>query len=179
MKEKTVLDYFKSCLTTDYSNFKGRARRKEYWGYILFNFLISSMISIIDKTIFGIRTGANFTDFLTFNTLGVILLFIPTMAVLVRRYHDTNRRGWFAIIMSVLTLSFLVFPLAMQRITQRVPAGISEDPIAIAILVYGALFLLGSLATLIVALMEGTHGSNRFGPDPKNPENEIDALGTE
>ena len=67
----------------NYSVFTGRARRKEYWNFFLFIFLASAVLGVIS---FGIL-GSVFA-------LGV---FIPGLACLVRRLHDTNRSGLYAL----------------------------------------------------------------------------------
>lgn len=78
-----------------YSDFKGRARRKEYWMYTLFNFLFSIAALAID---FVISAGSDMPFFgfviLVF-TLGHI---IPGLAVTIRRLHDVNQSGWMLLI---------------------------------------------------------------------------------
>jgi len=78
----------------NYADFKGRARRKEYWGFYLFNMIIAFAVSFLGgfiSGIFGDKEG----------TLGVVLyclyglaVFIPSLAVLVRRLHDIGKSGW-------------------------------------------------------------------------------------
>jgi len=74
-----------------YAVFEGRARRSEYWFFTLFNFLIMLGLILIDvymatanpQTGIGVLSGLY--------SLGVL---IPSISVLVRRLHDTNRSGW-------------------------------------------------------------------------------------
>ncbi|MFF1510244.1 DUF805 domain-containing protein [Streptomyces sp. NPDC058326] len=68
-----------------YAVFSGRARRKEYWMYTLFNFLAVVVLSIVD---YAIGTAPLLT---AVYGLGVL---IPSLAVVVRRLHDTGRSGW-------------------------------------------------------------------------------------
>lgn len=68
------MKYWWKCLTSNFANFSGRARRKEAWMFWLFN-VIFSLIPIF----------------------GIILFFwaiIPGIALAVRRFHDTGRSGW-------------------------------------------------------------------------------------
>lgn len=68
-----------------YAEFNGRARRSEYWYFVLFNILISALIFLISLLIglWGILS-----------LLYSIAVFIPGIAVSVRRLHDTGRSGW-------------------------------------------------------------------------------------
>ena len=97
-KDYSIFDWWKKVVFDNFSNFKGRARRKEYWSFHLVNFLImlipySYVISRImsgtpdDLGVLGILSG------LIVAILGLVT-FIPSLAVLVRRLHDTNRSGW-------------------------------------------------------------------------------------
>ena len=74
-----------------YADFKGRARRKEYWMFALFNFIVVVVLTILDSllgwVIPEIGVGA----------LGIVYTlaaFIPGLAVVVRRLHDIGKSGW-------------------------------------------------------------------------------------
>ena len=84
-----------------YAVFEGRSRRKEYWFFGLFN-AIFSVVFVIADVFFGTSGGISSPGLLSgVYTLGV---FLPALAVLVRRLHDTNRSGWWVLI-SFLPLS--------------------------------------------------------------------------
>lgn len=78
-----------------YAVFTGRARRSEYWYFVLFNLIISILIGIIDYSIgtFNEETGRGI--FGTIYSLGVL---IPAIAVSIRRMHDVGKSGWFILI---------------------------------------------------------------------------------
>lgn len=79
----------------EYANFSGRARRKEYWMFILFNFLLGTGAVILDN-ILGIAN-----EHLGYGALYLIyclLTLIPGVAVAVRRLHDVGRSGWWLLI---------------------------------------------------------------------------------
>lgn len=79
----------------NYATFTGRARRKEYWMFTLFNVIAVIILSILDG-ILGLvsyETGLGILSGLY--SLAVLL---PSLAVLVRRLHDTDRSGWWALI---------------------------------------------------------------------------------
>jgi len=67
-----------------YAVFSGRARRKEYWIFGLFHLIIVSVLAFVGAAIF-----------LPIYPLAVL---IPSLAVTVRRLHDTNHSGWWALI---------------------------------------------------------------------------------
>ncbi|MEM6344484.1 MAG: DUF805 domain-containing protein [Bacteroidota bacterium] len=94
-----------------YADFSGRARRKEYWMYILFHLLILLALafsSSLAEGVMGINVGAMV---IMIYALGTV---IPTLAVMVRRLHDTNRSGWWFMIRfvplvgDIILLIFLV-----------------------------------------------------------------------
>lgn len=68
--------------------FNGRARRSEYWYFVLFNLLIAIVLTLIDEAI-GTRL---------LNNIYSLAVLIPGIAVGVRRMHDVNKSGWFLLI---------------------------------------------------------------------------------
>nr|WP_236263475.1 DUF805 domain-containing protein [Pantoea sp. S62] len=80
-----------------YAVFTGRARRKEYWMFTLFNILIVFLLGIFEAII-----GAR--DILS--NLYSLAVFIPGIAVGVRRLHDTDRSGWW-LLLPVVNIVFL------------------------------------------------------------------------
>lgn len=80
-----------------YAVFSGRARRKEYWYFILFNTIIIFVLGLIDSDM-GTTVSPNSRMGLLGGVYTLAIL-IPAIAVTVRRLHDTNRSGaWFLII---------------------------------------------------------------------------------
>jgi uncharacterized membrane protein YhaH (DUF805 family) len=78
-----------------YAVFSGRARRTEYWMFVLFNFIFSIATICIDFVV-GAASGLPGIGFL-FLLYG-LGTFIPSLAVAVRRLHDTGRSGWWMLI---------------------------------------------------------------------------------
>jgi uncharacterized membrane protein YhaH (DUF805 family) len=89
-----------------YAVFEGRARRKEYWFFILFNVLISMVLGFVDRFIGNINPESGLGILSGIYTLGVI---IPGMAVSVRRLHDTGRSGWWLLITFVPVIGAIIF----------------------------------------------------------------------
>ena len=79
-----------------YAVFQGRARRKEYWYFTLFNTIIYFLLNILDMAVlFELTMELGFALFTM--TYGVAVI-LPTLAVAVRRLHDTGRSGWWLLI---------------------------------------------------------------------------------
>ena len=77
-----------------YAQFSGRARRREYWMFYLVNVLIVFCLVFLERLL-GILQ-ANGLGLLT--GLYILLLILPTLAVGVRRLHDTGRSGWWMLL---------------------------------------------------------------------------------
>jgi uncharacterized membrane protein YhaH (DUF805 family) len=76
-----------------YADFQGRARRAEYWMFVLFQLLAVAILGLILSG--GKTDSATATGLMALVTLGLLL---PSIAVTVRRLHDTNRTGWWILI---------------------------------------------------------------------------------
>ena len=86
-----TMDWYLAVLQK-YATFDGRARRKEYWMYALITTLISIVLMIVDS--FAGLTKLAGGQVSPLNTLYGLAVFIPGLAVMVRRLHDINRSGW-------------------------------------------------------------------------------------
>ena len=93
-----------------YAQFSGRSRRKEYWMFVLLIFIIYVIAMILDSLL-GFGTTTRYADVSEtgaaagFNSSGGIItllamlaLFLPSLAVAIRRLHDTDRSGWWILI---------------------------------------------------------------------------------
>lgn len=80
-----------------YAVFSGRARRKEYWMFFLFNFIFSLVASLLDMVIFGMAFWGFGPLFMVY-AIYAIAVFIPGLAVSVRRLHDVGKSGWYLLI---------------------------------------------------------------------------------
>lgn len=90
-----IIDWFKKGLR-NYTNFSGRARRKEYWYFVLVQMGLVIIAMILDAIIFNSEIGL-------FYIVVALGLFLPGLAVTIRRLHDTSRSGWWFLI-SILPL---------------------------------------------------------------------------
>ena len=109
----------------NYAVFDGRARRKEFWFYELFYVVIFIALAWIDRFTgtFDVRNNMGFLS-----GLFAIAMFLPSLGVTIRRLHDTDRTGWWVLIVIVPIIGFIWL--------------------------------------LVLLILEGTPGRNRFGADP-------------
>ncbi|UIX31812.1 DUF805 domain-containing protein [Streptomyces sp. GQFP] len=95
------MNYFLDVLKK-YAVFSGRARRKEYWMFVLFSVIISIALTIVDS----------FIGFPILSAVFSLGLLVPSLAVCVRRLHDTGRSAWwllFGFVPLVGSITLLVF----------------------------------------------------------------------
>ena len=78
-----------------YADFNGRARRKEYWMFVLFNMIFAIVAMILDN-ILGLTAGE--LPYGVFYFLYALAVLIPGLAVAVRRLHDVGKSGWMILI---------------------------------------------------------------------------------
>lgn len=81
-----------------YADFGGRARRKEYWMFVLFNLIISVVLSIV----------ASLIRLPILATLYSLAILVPGIAVSVRRMHDIGKSGWVLLIGLIPLLGAIV-----------------------------------------------------------------------
>lgn len=120
-----------------YADFEGRSRRMEYWMFQVFQYAVVFLWLILFFVIVGASAAAGGSE----EGLGLIgglmvfliaifglAMFIPNLAVTVRRFHDQDQSGW------LVLLNLIPF---------------------------------GGLVVLVFMFLEGTHGPNKYGADPK------------
>lgn len=94
-----------------YADFSGRARRKEYWMFGLFNMIFAIAAMILDNLV-GL---AGPTGYGALYAIYSLILFIPGLAVLVRRLHDVGKSGWmFFIVLIPLIGAIWIFVLLVS-----------------------------------------------------------------
>lgn len=70
----------------NYTNFKGRSRRSEYWWFCLFNMIVSLAFTLILPDLSGLWT---------------VVILVPSLALAVRRLHDIGKSGWWYLLMLI------------------------------------------------------------------------------
>ena len=101
VEQKSGFEYFKDVLTNKYADFSGRARRSEYWYFILFSTLLILPAYIL--LVVGLGTESTVLAGLggLVTVVAALGLLVPQFAVAVRRLHDTGRSGWWLLLQIV------------------------------------------------------------------------------
>ncbi|MBC2666166.1 DUF805 domain-containing protein [Novosphingobium flavum] len=118
-----------------YAEFTGRSRRKEFWLFALFQWLVM----IVLAAFLGRTTGAWYPGYAGFYTsfdsapgmisnLFWLLNFIPNLAVSVRRLHDQDRSGWLLLLMFVPVLGWFALFVMFCLNGTRGPNRFGPDP---------------------------------------------------
>ena len=100
--------YYLDILTNKYADFKGRARRKEYWMWTLYFTLILLFAMVLDNVL-GLNfelLGQDLGYGWLFVTIGITHL-IPGLGIVVRRLHDVGKSGWFYLIILIPLIGFI------------------------------------------------------------------------
>lgn len=138
-----------------YAQFSGRAPRAEYWWFYLATLVVGFVADLIDR-VAGSEIGV----------LGLVLnlaLIVPTIAVTVRRLHDTDRTGWwvFAIFIPLVGLGFMagagIIDSSFDTFTPSMAVGLFAVVVAAIVL-------------FIFLILPGTDGPNQYGADPYGPD---------
>ena len=165
-----------------YAEFSGRSRRKEYWLFFLammlfYLVLVLLMIALMGGAVLSAMGGVDpnggldpdstaagagvMGAMLGGGIIGIVIvlswlaLLIPSIAVGVRRLHDIDRSGWWLMLGYGPYILSMVFAMAQSEML----AGI-----------FNFVSLIGFIVLLVFAVLPGTRGPNRFGPDPKGED---------
>lgn len=104
----------------NYANFKGRSSRSAFWFWMLFSFIMNIIATILDSVV-----GMGLFSLV----IGLGLL-IPGIAVSVRRLHDTDRSGWWYLLILIPLIGAIVLIVwAVQKGTDG-PNQYGDDPLA-------------------------------------------------
>jgi uncharacterized membrane protein YhaH (DUF805 family) len=173
-----------------YVDFQGRARRSEFWLWVLFRIAVGMVMGTVMTSV--MFTGMNFQNpdpsqfmgryfsvmpLMQIVNLGLLL---PSIAVAVRRLHDINRTGWWYIMPIVVAIvgTVLFFIFAGTQLFSAIGSsgGTMTDAQGMKLFftVMGSMFLFVFLPLLVAEIVmlvfyvtDGTPTANRFGADPK------------
>ena len=111
------MDLVIQCVTKQYANFSGRACRKEFWSYFI-TYAILLVLSFFIDYYFDLMIS--YSGYGVISLLFILILALPTIAVSIRRLHDTNRRGWWCLLFSVPFIGIIIlWGFLFQRYRRR------------------------------------------------------------
>ena len=174
----------KTCLKK-YANFKGRARRSEFWWFVLFMFIVYFLASFLAGFIASFMAdalGLN-ASVVAMVVLAAIMLalVVPSWAVSTRRLHDTGRSGWWVAIGIILELAYcvsytrLMWPI-LDKLDSTNPyqlasqmSGVMMDSPALAttLSLSGMALLVLFIIMLVFTVLDSKWTENKYGPSPK------------
>lgn len=93
------MDMFIKVVRDNYTNFEGRARRKEFWMFTLVSLVINVGTLILDASLFS--------DLGLVNGLYTLAILLPSIAVGIRRMHDINKSGWWLLLWFVPVIGWV------------------------------------------------------------------------
>lgn len=89
-----------------YAEFSGRARRSEYWYFVLFHALISAALTLVAYMVPALAI---------LGSIASLALFIPSLAVQVRRLHDIGKSGWYIFIVFIPLVGIILLLIWLCR----------------------------------------------------------------
>lgn len=160
------MKWFVKCIR-NYVNFRGRARRAEYWYFTLFCFISMILAMILDMVLFGRP--------MVFYYCTALFLLLPSIAVSVRRLHDTGRSGkmllWYYV--TYFVWLFLSVVTGASFILSVMQGSLGASPsVAFLIVFFGGILALFVWAIFLIVwfCLPGDKGDNKYGSDPKTVE---------
>jgi len=147
-----------------YATFSGRASRSEFWWFSLFSLVATIagmfLMMVIAAGVLSLvpmkqpqTGGMHFPLGALFFILILLALFLPSLAVLVRRLHDLNYSSWWV-------LALFLIELVMNVVSRN------EETNGGAVGLFGLINICINIGVIIFLAQRGSIGSNRFGADP-------------
>jgi uncharacterized membrane protein YhaH (DUF805 family) len=134
-------------------DFRDRASRSEYWYWLIFVNSLDGLSRALDRALDWHGWGLG--DLLS------LAILVPYVAITFRRLHDINRSGWWALVFWISWIGPHVW------IETPGADGIHRTGwIHWASIIVITAFVLGYVFLIVVGVIAGTDGPNRFGPDP-------------
>lgn len=153
--DKSVWRYFVECITKKYVCFKGRARRKEYFGFLLVDTLVRIFIAV------SLVRLQPLDDFI--NLLWSLFLFLPGLGVLVRRLHDVGYSAWWI----AATLMPVISNIAFFTVNLVFYDGNTADYLSV---LQNICFILASIPTFVIVVViffKSDMKKNKYGDVPE------------
>ena len=187
-----MMDFWESVRTCfrKYFNFKGRARRSEYWWFFLFSLVACVIWALFGTLLLALPVGmmtehlsgsetAGLTTMIIILAVPLLFLVLPSFSLQVRRLHDTGRSGWWVVAMVVLEIISEVLLFANFG-TGAIDLGFKEQftksfelstalgwTFSISYIVSELL----SIALIVFSIIDSDKTENQYGPSPKYQQN--------
>ena len=108
----SFIDSVKSVMMNNYANFNGRASRSEFWWFALATSIAGFCFGLVDGVILVVMDAPLDSILWTLSpitTLFQLAIFIPSLSVAVRRFHDLGKSGWFWFILLIPCVGIILY----------------------------------------------------------------------
>jgi len=140
-----------------YINFAGRARRKEYFYFLLFTFLTSFVLAFIDEFI-NIKFEYAPKQYIGILSIAYnLFILIPSLGVSVRRLHDSGKSGWWMLIYTAVAILYIIASRLFKNFTMLM-------------IVISIIFIIFSFYYIYLFFRNSEDGTNEYGANPKDQE---------
>lgn len=172
-----MIDWYKKVVFENYANFSGRARRSEYWYYFLATIIISIILAILDTALglkFGPGSGSGILG-----SIYSLAVFVPGLAVSVRRLHDVGKSGKLLLLFYILLFVCVIVMVVSGLSLFATGATENFGALGLGFIIPMLLIVAMGIWMLVLFFTEGNKGPNKYGPDPKGVGEEINEIGVE
>jgi uncharacterized membrane protein YhaH (DUF805 family) len=143
-----IQEYFINIFRYKYIQYQGRARRKEFWMFWLFNLICGQVLGLIPYV----------------GSLYVLVALVPSICLHIRRLHDIGKSGWWLLLplpffICLILIRYLLTLSAYVRLGAYVPY------IAFEGLIWS--YFVSCIIIMVFACLDSQPGENRYGPNPK------------
>jgi len=98
---ESVNKYYVDVLKEHYFDFEGKAKRREFWMFVLFSVIVSILLGILQRMLFG-------EDNTLLSNLYSLAVLLPSLGIGVRRLHDVGQSGWLMLLALIPILGWLI-----------------------------------------------------------------------
>ena len=175
------VEAIKTCFSKAFT-FTGRARRSEYWYWYLFSLIVSFPMSILMEIIPEDAWALTLVLALVMLGWGFFNM-IATLAVTIRRLHDTGRSGWWYgasmiggfVWAMLMVVGIIVVAISVGSDTSTTPMA-SLMPWLVVLLVTYIPLLAYSIVLLVWFCQDSTPGPNKYGENPKGVGTVVETI---
>jgi len=111
-----------------YADFSGRARRSEYWMFMLFTTIVEVLTTVIFTTIIPLTVEIDGSEFSIVYLVACVIFILPKLAVSVRRLHDIGKSGWFYLISLIPVVGQIIFFIWCVKDSEARTNKYGQDP---------------------------------------------------
>ena len=162
--EMSPVDWAKRPIVEKYADFSGRAPRAEFWWYVL-AIVVIAIILLIVESIVGL-SHMILSSFGPLTLLFRLATIVPSLAVSVRRLHDTNRSGWWILVPLIpecLTIAMAITTAGAVVAGAGIGAAVGGSILTGFL---GLITLAGAIVLIVFCAMPSEPGDNQYGPNP-------------